>query len=162
MDLIKINGTFDEKNPVDVASSTGFLSIVKLLLDKGLKGSDESIFEAFTWGYSDIIKILIHHQDDLLKVKDYKGDTPLCLASINGDFDLVKLFLSKGVGVNEQNLYGETALTHTCNFLSYPSEKMYDVKCYLSIASLLLEHQANVHLKTYEGFTASMIAARFC
>jgi len=169
------------KNPVDAASANGYLSIVKLLLENGLKGSKISLFRAIHRGYTDIIKVLLQYQVDLLDTRTFQGFTPLYLACQSGNIDLVKLFLSKGID-DQSNEDGNTPL-----ILSYRYPSLYVKEIPLDcqensyyvdaeptledspfketnflIASLLLKHNANVHLQNNEGLTAAMIATRHC
>jgi len=155
-------------NLVHITSAKGYLEIVKLLLDYGLKGSEKSIHASLCGGYTDITKLLINYQGELVNAIGKRNYTLLMLACVEGSVDLVKLLLSKGVKVNEQNDFGETALFSVVHKYSTlvgkdTLETNPDLsKDFLTIISMLLENQANVHIKNNEGLTATMIASQHC
>jgi len=165
--MSKSNNEISPKLPLDVASSKGYLEIVKLLMDHKSKGSKEAIFNAISEGYNDIVKLLLDYQDDLWYVKDSYQNTVLCRACRAQSVDIVKFLLSKRVGVDDQNKNGETPLIIACNypafFRKHTLVKNPDITTdFLTIASMLLENQANVHIKNMDGLTPAMLATHHC
>lgn len=76
----------------------------------------------------------------------FSGDTPLLVACKSNNFDMVKALLSHGAryGINERDAEGRTALMVVCC-----ERKSGEKKC--ALATLLLEHGADVNASDYEG-----------
>jgi len=74
------------------------------------------------------------------KVQDFNGNTVLHIASKQNNIELAKLFLNKGVDVNNQNIEGDTPLMLSTS---------------LEMAKLLIsEAKANVNIQNMEENTA--------
>jgi len=84
---------------------------------------------------------------------DWEENTPLIRVVSEGNEQHVRDLLSKGndkYNINAQNIYGFTALLSALS------------KGYTSIALLLLDYGASVHLSTVEGLTPLHMAALHC
>ena len=79
---------------------------------------------------------------------DPEGFTPLMWASLDGQTDIVKLFLDKGANVNAKDKYGRTALIEAAFRQDNP------------VVPLLLAKGVDVNAKDDQGNTALTIAAR--
>jgi len=82
---------------------------------------------------------------------DAEENTKLIKAAALGDEDLVKQILSNGSkNIDAQNIYGFTALLYALS------------KGYKSIASILLDFGANVHISALEGLSPLHMAVIHC
>ena len=86
--------------PLIVASSDGYLSTVKILIQKGSridaarKDGKHAAFLAAQNGHVDAMKLLIQKSPYVADLKGYEGRTPLAAASIEGHLMIVKYLLS--------------------------------------------------------------------
>jgi ankyrin repeat protein len=82
------------------------------LRDKSEVDFTEMLFIASAQGMSDILQVVIDSGEDLNQI-DYEGElneTALHLATINGNFDCVKLLVNAKANVNTFNKFGQTSL----------------------------------------------------
>mmetsp|Transcript_4983 Transcript_4983/g.7385 ORF Transcript_4983/g.7385 Transcript_4983/m.7385 type:complete len:217 (-) Transcript_4983:292-942(-) len=155
---------FPYKTLVDVAACKGYLSILNLLLDHGIKGSSICLFEVIDQGYPEIFKLLYENHVNLHAVRDHCGNTLLGSACYIGNIDIVHFLLLNGAKINEQNEWGETPLFNACssyvdNSTRYDDERDLILETqYLEIISLLLEKQADVHVKNKIGYSVTFMA----
>ncbi|GFR14771.1 ankyrin repeat domain-containing protein 12 [Trichonephila clavata] len=73
--------------------------------------------------------------------RNERGETPLHVATIKGDFEKVKKLLKQGANVNTIDNAGWTPLHEACNYGWY------------NIAKLLIEYDANVNAVGFDKFT---------
>jgi ankyrin repeat protein len=137
--------------PLIAACRRNRVEIIKLLFTKrgsldptivDMAGND-ALRSAASYGYVDIMKLLLDHPDVDPNSSGRGGDTALIHVSRHGFPDAVKLLLDQeGIDVNLQNRLGETALCKAAH---------YSVKC----AKLLLERgDINVNIHDRFGWTA--------
>jgi ankyrin repeat protein len=69
---------------------------------------------AVMYGYHDLVRFLLDHGADIAVRQEHANFIPLLTAAENGDLELVKLFLDRGVDVNMQDHYYSTALILSC------------------------------------------------
>ncbi|MBO7244288.1 MAG: ankyrin repeat domain-containing protein [Alphaproteobacteria bacterium] len=81
-------------------------------------------------------------------LKNKKGQTPLMLAVLIGDYQLVNWMLEAGVDIDFQGVGGETALGTALLMMDVPMVK------------LLLEKGADVHAENFEGETPLLRATK--
>jgi ankyrin repeat protein len=101
-----------------LASDTGHVEVVKLLLEKS---ADMSVASNEGWtplssasrsGNIDVVKLLLKKGADVT-VANIGGWTPLYLASDGGHLEVVKLLLEKGAEADSKHpKYGRTALSY--------------------------------------------------
>jgi len=84
-----------------------------------------------------------------VNARDFRqpGYTSLMLASLNGNFEIVKLLVQAGANVNAKNTDGNNALI-------FAVERMHP-----DIVKLLLINHANVNSENKEGWTALMLVS---
>src|SRR3990170_477435 len=92
------------------ASERGYLSLVKLLLDRGAdihapQGGDEALKRAANNGHLDVVKLLLDRGADIHAGTDYA----LQLAALYGHLDVVKLLLDRGADIHAPH-GGDSAL----------------------------------------------------
>src|SRR5258708_30589027 len=94
-------------------------------------------------GMADIATFLIveHSQDVNACVIDIDGETPLHVASHQGDVELVQVLVEHEMGIEAQDDYGSTPI-HLASFFGV-----------LELAHDLLEHGANIDSLPYESCT---------
>ena len=105
-------------SPLAVASSNGFASIAKILLEGGADTECHNntgktpIFYAVEGGHKEIIKLLITHHANL-NATDSGGATTLMVASYDGDLEVASELVKAGALVNlkmHKNIRNQTAL----------------------------------------------------
>ena len=129
------------------ATQKGQFGLVKYLfrLEQSwfLGDLQQPLCEAMSRGYMHIMEFLI------ASALDVEGQTPLILATIKGDENMVESVLQAGADVNRINRQtGQTALMEAAS------------KGCTKIATLLIEAGADVNLVETFGDTALMVAAR--
>lgn len=131
--------------PIVSAISNGNLEVVKMLVEKVADVrlfSDEPLIKAVRYKHKDIVKYLIEKGVDV-NAKAGANDTPLGIASEQGDLELVKLFLEKGAEVDTKSfIMGKTPLMYACK------------KGHIEVVKELLNHGADVDIKTDRGVDA--------
>jgi len=88
----------------------------------------------------------IENGDDL-NVKNKYGSTALRVASLKGNFDIVKLLVENGADLNAKNEYGDSALMAA------------SLKGYFDIVKFLVANGADLNLENEAGHTALMEAS---
>ena len=86
------------------ASSRGYLSLVKEVLDRGANihaRNDEALRWAAEDGYLDVVKLLLDHDADIHAPQG--DDYALRLAAANGHLDVVKFLLDNGANIHADN-----------------------------------------------------------
>lgn len=160
---VDINAMNDHREtPLFYAAKAGNIEMVKMLIDAGAwlnveSGilSEETILGQAIWGgHTDIVKLLI----DSKKYVDVTGKspnlttcpTPLIIASIVGNTDIVTMLILAGAGrgVNYVNNEDVTALM-------FASEGGFT-----DIAKILIDNGANVNMQDVKGGTALMRAVK--
>jgi len=107
------------------------------------------IFDACRQGNVEKIKELYEENPDIINAEDYKGFTPLILASYNDQPLAVDFLLEKGVVIDPPNGTANSALMGVC------------FKGYTDIAAKLLDAGAEVNQVNSNGATALTFAATF-
>jgi len=105
------------RSPLHYAAERGSAEIASLLIEYGAKidcvtnhGSSPCHLAAVN-GFKNVLEVLLHHNDDLVNIKDTIGDTPLHRACKSGDMETVAFILQKKPAIAYNN-YGSSAL-HT-------------------------------------------------
>lgn len=81
--------------------------------------------------------------------KDYKGDSPIIIASQNGHVDIVDLLLSKGANANDEDVNGKSSVI-------YASESGH-----VNVVELLLSKGASIHKRDNDDGLSSIISASY-
>jgi serine/threonine-protein phosphatase 6 regulatory ankyrin repeat subunit B len=102
--------------------------------------------EAILDGKTEEIRTLLQQKTpqgrlDLLAHRDGEGQTPLMLATENGDVNMVRLLLQHGASPNDVNNFDQTAVHYAC-FEGQPA-----------ILQLLLQNGGNVNVQDDMGQT---------
>ncbi|VDD87028.1 unnamed protein product [Enterobius vermicularis] len=112
-DVNVVAKTTDEKHLsqwtlLHIASSAGYLNLVKYLLENGADASEKGKYEstalhfASIQGHSEVIKCLLENGANV-NARDFKKLTPLHYASQNGCYEAVKCLLENGADVNAKD-----------------------------------------------------------
>ena len=102
------------KTILEMAACTGKVSIVRLLLENGVKREDGALALAAKNGYVDVANLLLNYPGSINKVDMLDGKEPFCvqkssclprlsplMAAIeNGEFSMVRVLLELGATVN--------------------------------------------------------------
>lgn len=117
----------------------------------GPSKNDEEVFwrHALTGSLSSL-KRLGQRFPSLVDCVDYRGSSPLHVASFEGHLDVVQYLLELQANVNCADCSGATPLLPAA------------FEGHLSVAQCLLEHQATVHCVDNHGWTPLHAAAGFC
>ncbi|RYP05094.1 hypothetical protein DL765_009939 [Monosporascus sp. GIB2] len=134
--------------PLHIATKTGLVEIVKLLLSSGrvdVNKADLSGRQALHYacgnGHDSIVELLLPVTDDH-DVRDDRGTTPFHYAAKKGHAAVSNLLLERGkVDANSKDSFGRTPLL-------YAAKKGYEV-----IVKLLFEKGANIELRDNNGST---------
>lgn len=70
-----------------------------------------SLMIAATYGYRDVVDVLVDEGHANLELVDHDGNTALMLAAESGHFGVVRYLVESGASLDTVNLQGETALT---------------------------------------------------
>jgi len=126
-----------------VASATGRIRMVQLLLDAGANVNVTTKSESRTPlhlaclnGYIDTAKLLLNCATCDVNVKDYYGNTPLHTVIKIGNAKFVALLLRHGADINARNSQNENALQQVMKKLSVFSDN------YASILKILEQNAA--------------------
>ena len=144
--------TLDENNrtPLVYAVRRESEADVKMLLEYGANinygnkniDCNYPIIEASIRNNTKMVKMLVENGADM-NVRDFEEDlTPLHFACGDGNEELVKFFLDKGVDVNSNTDDGPTALMTAC------------INENTNIVQMLIDNGANINLKDSDGDTA--------
>jgi serine/threonine-protein phosphatase 6 regulatory ankyrin repeat subunit B len=130
------------------ASRNGHTDIVGMLLEKGVyvnakdKYGWTALMKASWHGHTETVAMLVDNGADMT-VRDCEEDlTPFQFACGDGNEELVKFFLDKGVDVNSNTDDGPTALMLAC------------LSKNINIIKMLIDNGANINWKDSEGVTA--------
>jgi ankyrin repeat protein len=107
------------------------------------------IFDACRQGNIEKVKELYEEYPDIINARDFKGFTPIILASYNNQPAVVDFLLEKGAAVNSPDGSDNSALMGV------------SFKGYTEIAKKLIDAGANVHERNTNGATALTFAATF-
>ena len=77
--------------------------------DRGIKGDCTPLMEAASSGFVEIVKLLLQHDADIT-AQSSSGNTALHYAAIGGHQDVVRLLLEHGANIEEHNENGHTPL----------------------------------------------------
>ncbi|WP_304333434.1 ankyrin repeat domain-containing protein [Brachyspira innocens] len=173
----------DEKNFLH-ACRYGQMYVIEELIDKvNINVQDEEGFtplmNAITEGEIEIVKILLEHNADVIKIKDNSGRNAFFLAAALDELEILKLFekynpdfntvdnngstalfytgkhetidylLKNGTDINKKNKSGRTPLIQYS--LAYQSQ---------NIVRFLIENGADVNAQDNEGITTLMFAVK--
>lgn len=117
MDIVGITQT-----PIIITAIHGHIEIVKYLIDKGAdinakNNDDESLLHIVANnGHLNIIKYLIENNKVDINGVNYKNQTPIMAAAINGKVKVVKLLLKYGANPEMKDILGDTALSNAIKF----------------------------------------------
>ena len=146
-DVNEKDPSVDGATALIIASFTGHLNVVQLLLDEGAevdaKGNDgrAALFAAFQNGHLEVVQALLAKGADI-DAQMNNGATALIVASQNGHLEVVQALLAKGADVNVKMSDGRTALI----LASYAG--------HLKVVQALLTKGADVNAKANNGWTA--------
>lgn len=129
---------------------------------------------------------IIYFKNDINKKTEMYYYTPLMLACIMSDYDIVKILLKNGSNINEKNIFGDYALLIACRYSKYNSNfkiikllikynsLLYNNNCYgtfplleccynfnYKIVELLLKNNANPNMYDLDCITPLMIACEY-
>lgn len=106
------------------------------------------LFKAVESGNIQIVKNYVNEKQDV-NIKNNSGDTPLMVASLRGNYEIVKLLLEAGANINEtESQCNETALY------------MAVFKNHGETVKTLLDFNANTNIETKEGSTCLLMAVK--
>ncbi len=150
------SGVFN--TPIDIATYSGFINMVKLLVRKGKADPDikdsngfTATFGAAQLGHLELLKFLVEEANSEIS-QGNGGDhtTPIFSAVINNRTDIVSYLADKVENVDRMNSYKCTPL--------FGATWMGNIKM---VEDLVLIGNADVNLKnTFSGWTAAMLAAK--
>ncbi len=123
-----------------------FATLMILMLSVSAVFAQYEIFTAANRGDVKMTAALLKRNPDLAKSRSKGGFTPVHLAAINGHYEIVRLLVEAGAGVNEKNLDGATALIKAVQ------------GGHLAVVNLLIEAGADVNLKDEAGSNALFLA----
>ncbi len=130
--------------------------IVELLLQEGAdintinESRDSALGLAAYLGKIEILETLFALRADILEIehKNNLGNTPLALASYNGQSQALEFLIKKGGDIETVNEKGNTPLITAVE------------NNHVDAVKVLLEHNANISTKNNEGLTALDIAKK--
>ncbi|KAI9666725.1 MAG: Glycerophosphocholine phosphodiesterase [Alyxoria varia] len=105
-----------------IATRSNYVDIVKMLveaeanIDHQDRGGETALHAAARFGHVECAKVLLHPQDnkqaDTEIPENAYGWTPLFVACVDGQFELVKLLVDAGANVDRKDVSGWTAIEH--------------------------------------------------
>lgn len=107
--------------PLALASMTGDLETVRLLLSRGARPSAEALSEAVTFGYPDVVAELIKAGADV-GIAESSGINLLHWAAITGRSSLIPALVRAGVALNAQDQSGFTPLMYAAILDTGPAD----------------------------------------
>ena len=96
----EFDGEHEGTTPLMEASSHGYVSIVKKLVENGAhvnatkKDGTHAAYLAAENGYLNILNLLIQKNPNVADIIGYKGETPLIIAAINGHLEIVEFSIN--------------------------------------------------------------------
>ena len=95
------------------AAHTGYIEIVKLLIDKGANVNAQGSWTALSWaaasGHTGIVILLLENGAYINAVNEH-GCTALMLAAYSGEPETVRILIDKGANLTMKSKYSITAL----------------------------------------------------
>lgn len=113
-----------------------------------MSSDPNDIFDACRQGNIEKVKELYEENPDVITTSDFKGFTPIVLATYNNQPEVVDFLLEKGAKIDSED--GENSALMGVAF-----------KGYTEIARKLIETGANVNQRNANGATALTFAATF-
>lgn len=139
------------RTPLHFAAESGFVEILKILLDNGaaIDAIDNhertALSIASMKGFGEIVIILLDRGADRY-AGDY-GSSAFFSAVFNGKIEVMEIFLQHGTNINEQDMSGNSAL-HRAAFY-----------CHFDMMKFLIEKGAEVNMLDGNGETALIRSA---
>ncbi|XP_071145817.1 uncharacterized protein [Mytilus edulis] len=150
--LIKPESSYN-MTPLFMASSRGFIKVVKLLLEHNANPNlvnsfnDTPLFAACENGYTEIVKLLLEFQADPNLYNNYNV-SPLQVVVANGFSDVVSLLLTHGANPNDNANGNGLPLILASQRRSY------------NIVALLLNFNADPNICNFKGETCLHLASQ--
>ena len=144
-----------DDTPLHWAARRGFLEFAQKLLELGAEvnlfnSHDYSpLLLASQYGHSGVVRLLLDYNAHwYVNAHDENGDTSLHKSVGHGHFEVVRMLLAYGAGVNTPNNLGFTPLHRAARYWT-PSTQALD------IVRLLLNYDADVQARNSSGKTPS-------
>lgn len=150
----KINSVFTNgRTPLSIAAENGELEFLQLLLKCGAKINAVDMEAAAAGGHLAIVAELIKHGADVnSRSANVRRITPLHIAAIWGNKEVVELLLEKGANVNAVGKANQTALMQVI--------ERGNMEESLAIIELLLQYETNINITDVNDNNALMTAAK--
>ena len=142
----------DDLTPLHVASSYGYLEVVRILVEQGAdmavqdNNKKTPLHLASDEGRLDVARFLVEHGADATAL-DIDGRVPLHLASLGGHVEVVRFFIEHGVDPTTQAYDGRTPL-HWAS-----------IKGSMDVVRLLIERGSDVTARATDGRTPLYVAS---
>ena len=105
------DGVRVRRSPIVLATMAGDVENVRLLLAHGAKASAEAAAEAVTFGYADVLRVLIDAGADVSGAES-TGVNLLHWATITNRTDVIPILLAAGVPLDDADEFGFTPLMY--------------------------------------------------
>lgn len=134
------------------AAIGGDLDLVKQIVEKkvnvndAIEGGFTPLFSATSYGHTEIVKYLVQQGADI-NHEDESGNTPIFLARNPNCYEAVEYLIAQKADVNHKNEFNQTALHQV------------SMRGTISLATLLLEHGADINAASLDGRTPLTFAA---
>ncbi|MBU0970723.1 MAG: ankyrin repeat domain-containing protein [Proteobacteria bacterium] len=162
LDLQQIKGNNGGYTALHLAARFGFVDGGKLLLDNGasidlksLATGGTPLHNAAGANHVNFAKLLINRRANL-EIFDKSGSTPLILAVIHGDADMVAVLVDAGARINVKSPVN-SLVTPLVYAASNPDP--FKHKDNLAIIKYLVKHKGDINFSSANGRTALMAAA---
>ncbi|GBM40117.1 Ankyrin-3 [Araneus ventricosus] len=151
-----------DRKPVHVAAQHGYLDVVKLFLTSDESLKDNTLLHlAVSGGHLELVRFLIDKKV-YLNAPDEKGDTPVHLAAIHGNKNILEILLYHGACYDSSNNSGRRAKNLAQEELIrkalQETEKLFKSKFPIDV-ELCIERGAFVNSKRSDGNTPLHFAA---
>lgn len=147
--LLEIGAEFSpssNESICELVAIEGDCNCLKLLMDRGIRFTEASIFFASTSGNTKAVEMIVCTGDSDIDFQNQKGWTPLMQAVSSENTEMVKLLIEKGANIHLTEQYGLAALHVACATGS------------IELVSLLLQKGANPNQK---GLGCSPLKMKF-
>ena len=140
-----------EDTPLHNAARRGLLKVIQKLLelnaDVNSRNNHKStpLLLASQYGYIGVVQLLLDYNADV-DARDLDLDTPLHCAAGHNHPEIARMLLKRGAEVNYQSKNGSTPLLRAAEDLDGGNS---------DVVRLLLDHGADVHVRSHWGRTAS-------